>query len=145
MASLLAFNSSQNLKTLPEIRPGFTIRVHQKIKEGDKTRIQIFEGIVIARKHGSGVNSTITVRKIASGVGVERIFPLHSPSIDKFEVVKTSKVRRAKLYYIRRKATKEIRRKMKMTPVVIVKDTTAKTSSPVEEKSQPDSDKKLAE
>jgi len=145
MASLLAFNSSQNLKTLPEIRPGFTIRVHQKIKEGDKTRIQIFEGIVIARKHGSGVNSTITVRKIASGVGVERIFPLHSPSIDKFEVVKTSKVRRAKLYYIRRKATKEIRRKMKMTPVVIVKDTTAKISSPVEEKSQPDSDKKLAE
>src|SRR3989344_191230 len=87
------------------LRPGVTVRVHQKIsveggstssgKEGDKSRIQVFEGIIIARKHGSGPNATITVRKISNGIGVERIFPLHLPTIAQFEVVKNSKVRRA--------------------------------------------------
>lgn len=90
------------LKTdLPDIRPGDTVRVHQKIKEKDKERIQVFEGLIIARKHGKEAGATITVRKVVSGVGVERIIPLHSPAIDKIEVVKRGKPRRAKLYYLR--------------------------------------------
>ncbi len=75
------------LKTLPEFKPGYTVKVHQRIKEGGKERVQIFEGLVIARKGGTGVNGTFTVRKIASGVGVERIYPIHSPNIVKLEVV----------------------------------------------------------
>jgi len=94
-----------------DMRAGDTIKVHQKIKEGDKTRTQIFEGLVIARKHGREAGATFTVRKIAEGVGVERIFPLYSPMIEKIEVLKRSKVRRAKLYYVREKAVKEMRRK----------------------------------
>jgi len=90
------------LKTdLPEIRPGDTVRVYQKIKEGDKERIQVFEGLVIARKHGKGITSTITVRKVISEIGVERIFPLHSPTIEKIETLRRGRVRRAKLYYLR--------------------------------------------
>lgn len=89
-------------KDLPDIRPGDTVRVHQKVKEGDKERTQVFEGLVIARKHGREAGSTITVRKVISGVGVERIFPLYSPTIEKIELVKREKVRRAKLYYLRR-------------------------------------------
>src|SRR3989344_7995516 len=96
------------------LRPGVTVRVHQKIKEGDKTRIQVFEGIIIARKHGSGPSATITVRKIAHGIGVERIFPLHSPTVVKFEITKSSKVRRAKLYYLRTKTARETRKKTKL-------------------------------
>lgn len=99
---------------LPEIRPGMTVKVHQKIKEGAKTRTQIFEGIVIARKHGSGPGATIIVRKVIDGIGVEKIFPLHLPTIEKFEVVKTSKVRRAKLYYLRGKTARETRKKTKL-------------------------------
>jgi len=95
------------------IKPGVTLKVHQRIKEGNKTRIQVFEGLVIARKHGSGPNATITIRKISNGIGVERTFPLHMPGIEKFEVVKTSKVRRAKLYYLRTKTARETRRKVK--------------------------------
>src|SRR3989344_2307081 len=125
MDTIQLFASSQNISKLPEIRPGFTVRVHQKIREGEKNRIQIFEGIVIAHKHGKGLGGTITVRKIASGVGVERIFPLHSPNIAKFEIVKTSGVRRAKLYYLRDKAAKEIRKKMKS-----VQFTAKQTESP---------------
>lgn len=85
---------------VPEFRPGDTVRVHVRLKEGNKERIQVFEGLVIARKHG-GINETLTVRKISSGVGVERIFPLHSPNVAKIEVVRHGRVRRAKLYYIR--------------------------------------------
>ena len=96
-----------------DIRPGDTVRVWQKIQEKDKTRLQAFEGLVIARKHGREPGGTFTVRKIASGVGTERIFPLYSPVIDKIEIVRRAKVRRAKLYYIRDKSAKEIRRKMK--------------------------------
>ncbi|MBI2669853.1 MAG: 50S ribosomal protein L19 [Candidatus Yanofskybacteria bacterium] len=98
----------------PDIRPGQTIKVHQKIQEGAKTRTQIFEGIVIARKHGKGLGATITVRKISNGIGVERIFPLHTPSVGKFEIVRTSKVRRAKLYYLRDKTARETRKKTKL-------------------------------
>jgi len=114
MDKLDLFNKKQlnpSAGGLPEIRSGYTVRVHQKIKEGDKERIQIFEGLVIARKHGRGINSTITVRKISQGVGIERIFPIHSPTIEKIEVVKKYKVRRAKLYYIRQKSAKEARLK----------------------------------
>lgn len=97
-----------------DIRTGDVVRVHQKIKEGDKTRIQIFEGLVLARKHGTEAGATFTVRKVSGGVGVERIYPLHSPNIEKIEIVKRSaKIRRAKLYYIREKAAKEQRKKMK--------------------------------
>ena len=98
---------------LPEIKPGDTIRVHQKIKEGAKERIALFEGMVLARKHGKGITATFTVRKVVDGIGVERVFPLHSPTIAKIEVLRHSRVRRAKLYYIRDKAAREIRRKMK--------------------------------
>ena len=99
---------------IPEFKPGDTVRVHQKIKEGDKERMNIFEGIVIAKKHGGGISATFTVRKVVADVGVERVYPLHSPRIAKIEVVRRSRrVRRAKLYYIREKAAREIRSKMK--------------------------------
>lgn len=86
---------------MPDVRPGDTVRVHVRITEGVKERIQVFEGVVLAQKHGKGIEGTMTVRKISQGVGVERIFPLHSPLIEKIEVVKRTKVRRAKLYYLR--------------------------------------------
>ncbi len=94
---------------LPDIRPGQTIRVHQKVKEGDKERIQVFEGVVIARKGGRGVSATMTVRKISEGVGVERIFPMHSPKISKIDVVKSGQVRRSKLYYLRKPGAQPIK------------------------------------
>jgi large subunit ribosomal protein L19 len=93
--------SDTQLKTLPDFKPGYTVKVYQRIKEGGKERVQMFEGLVIARKGGTGVNATFMVRKISYGVGVERIFPLHSPNIVKLEVSKPENVRRAKLYYIR--------------------------------------------
>jgi len=95
------------------LQAGDTVRVHQKITEGDKSRIQIFEGLLISRKHGNEAGGTFTVRKVIDGVGVERIFPFYSPNVDKIEVVRKSKTRRAKLYNVREKAAKEIRRKMK--------------------------------
>ena len=107
------FNKIQLKKGLPDIRSGDTVRVHQKIKEKDKERIQAFEGIVIARKHGKGVSATITVRKVVSGIWVEKVFPIHSPTIDKIEVLKRGKVRRAKLYYLRKAKGKKARPKRK--------------------------------
>jgi large subunit ribosomal protein L19 len=97
-----------------DMRVGDTVKVYQKIQEKGKTRLQVFEGLVLARKHGSEAGGTFTVRKVSGGYGVERIFPLFSPNIDKIEVVKRAKVRRAKLYYIRDKAAKEISKRMKM-------------------------------
>ena len=96
-----------------DLRAGDTVRVQQKIQEKGKTRLQAFEGLVLARKHGAEAGATFTVRRVASGVGVEKTFPLYSPMIDKIEVTKRSKVRRAKLYHIRDKAAKEIRRQMR--------------------------------
>lgn len=93
--------SEQQLKSdLPELKIGDTVRVHAKIKEGARERIQVFEGIIIAMKH-SGINRTVTVRRISYGVGVEKTFPVHSPNVAKFEIVRRGKVRRAKLYYLR--------------------------------------------
>jgi large subunit ribosomal protein L19 len=85
---------------LPEFRPGDTVRVHVKVVEGNKERIQVFQGVVMGRK-GGGIRETFNVRKVSGGVGVERLFPLHSPSIDRIEVVRRGRVRRAKLYYLR--------------------------------------------
>ena len=94
----------------PEIRPGYTVRVHERIQEGNKERIQIFEGLVIAVHNGSmPTDATVTVRKIASGVGVEKIFLLHSPKIEKLEVKKVAKVRRAKLFFLRGRRGKAAR------------------------------------
>jgi large subunit ribosomal protein L19 len=99
------------LKTdIPSFKAGDTLNVHVRVVEGDKERIQQFQGVVLGR-HGSGMSATFTVRKVSDGVGVERIFPLHSPRVSKIEVVKEGKVRRAKLYYIRKLATKQIRQK----------------------------------
>lgn len=98
-----------------DIRSGDTVRVWQKIQEKGKTRLQAFEGLVIAVKHGKEAGSTFTVRKVSLGVGVEKIFPLYSPMIDSVETIKRAKVRRAKLYHIRDKAAKEIRRQMRNT------------------------------
>lgn len=104
-----------------DLRSGDTVRVWQKIIEKGKTRLQAFEGLVLARKHGKEAGATFTIRRVASGVGVEKIFPLYSPVIGKIEVVKRSKVRRAKLYHIREKAAKEVNRQMRN--IRIAKDT----------------------
>lgn len=96
-----------------DVRAGDTVRVYSKVVEKGKTRLQAFEGLVIGRNHGSEPGATFTVRKIASGVGVERTFPLYSPNIEKIELVRRAKTRRAKLYFIREKTSKEIRKKMK--------------------------------
>ena len=95
------------------LHSGDTVRVWQKVKEKDKTRLQAFEGLVLSRKHGSEAGATFTVRKVIDSVGVEKIFPLYSPMIDKIEVIRRSKVRRSKLYFVREKAAKEIRRSMR--------------------------------
>jgi large subunit ribosomal protein L19 len=93
---------------LPEMRAGDTVRAHVKVREGGKERIQVFEGTVIAVKHG-GIAKNVTIRKMSSGVGVERTFPLHSPNVAKFEVLRRGLVRRAKLYYLRDKVGKDAR------------------------------------
>jgi len=95
------------------VKSGDTVRVWQKIKEGDKTRLQAFEGMVLAVKHGTEAGGTFTVRKVVDQIGVERIFPLYSPNIDSVEILKRGQVRRAKLYYVREKATKELRKHLK--------------------------------
>lgn len=95
------------------IRAGDTVRVHQKVVEKGKTRLQVFEGLVIAVKHGTEPGATFTVRTTMSGIGVEKIFPLYSPVIDKIEITKRSKVRRAKLYFIREKVAREVRRQLR--------------------------------
>ncbi|EKD63910.1 MAG: 50S ribosomal protein L19 [uncultured bacterium] len=97
------------LKKVPEIKAGYTVKVYQKIKEGNKERLQGFEGLVIKTNSGEGPDKTFTVRRIASGVGVEKVFPLHSPFIAKIEIIKKAKVRRAKLYYMRNKTGKAAR------------------------------------
>jgi len=101
MDSTITHNHFQLKKNVPELRSGDRVKVHQKIQEGGKTRTQIFEGLVIKTQHGRGINGTFTVRRISLGVGVEKTFPLHMPAITKIEKLKSAKVRRAKLYYVR--------------------------------------------
>jgi large subunit ribosomal protein L19 len=96
-----------------DFKAGDTVRVWNKIQEKGKTRLQAFEGLVLSRKHGTESGATFTIRKVASGVGVERIFPLFSPNVDKIEVLRKSKTRRSKLYYIRTKAVKEVKKRLK--------------------------------
>ncbi|MFW5853555.1 MAG: 50S ribosomal protein L19 [Patescibacteria group bacterium] len=113
-----------------DIRPGRTVRVWSKIEEKGKTRLQAFEGMVIARKHGNEPGATFTVRRSTGGVGVERIFPLYSPNIDKIEIVKASKVRRSKLYYIRDKAARELRRRLKRLTGMVFDNTQTEAEKP---------------
>lgn len=110
MDKMKLIEATQLKSDIPAFNPGDTVNVHVRVVEGDKERIQQFQGVVIA-KRGSGVNSTFTVRKVSDGVGVERIFPLHSPRIAKIERVKEGKVRRAKLYYLRKLAAKQVTQK----------------------------------
>ena len=112
-----------------DFRAGDSTRVWQKIQEKGKTRLQAFEGLVLARKHGHDAGATFTVRRVASGVGVDKTFLLYSPMIDKIEVVKRSKVRRAKLYHIRDKAAKDIRRQMRNTRMAKEVETEATVTS----------------
>ena len=108
-----------------DLRSGDTVRVHQKIEEKGKTRIQTFEGLVLARKHGTEAGGTFTVRRVSSGVGVEKIFPLYSPMIDKIEIVKRATMRRAKLYFLRDKVAREARRMLRRTVLI------SKSAAPV--------------
>jgi large subunit ribosomal protein L19 len=117
-----------------EFASGDVVRVWNKIKEADgKTRLQAFEGMVLARKHGTEMGATFTVRRVASGVGVERVFPLYSVMIDKIEVVRHSKTRRSKLYYVRDKALRDVRRKLKKDVRVVKKSGVTTVESAVEE------------
>ncbi|WP_295210505.1 50S ribosomal protein L19 [Ruminococcus sp.] len=100
MDALKLISDSSLKSEAPVINIGDTVKVHVRITEGDKSRIQVFEGTVIAKKHG-GINETFTVRRVAHGCGIERVFPVHSPVVEKVEVVRSGKVRRAKLYYLR--------------------------------------------
>ena len=104
-----------------DIRAGDTVRVMQKIKEGGKFRLQAFEGLVLARKHGTEAGATFTVRKVTGGVGVERIFPLYSPMIERVELIKRARVRRAKLYFIREKVAREARRQLRRSRMMNVR------------------------
>ena len=109
MSAVEKVSSAQLRKSAPAFRPGDTVRVHVRITEGDKSRVQPFEGVVIGRR-GRSVQETFTVRKVSFGIGVERIFPLHSPSIENIELLRAGKVRRAKLYYLREKKGKKASR-----------------------------------
>ena len=108
MDLIKALNEKQLQNDVPQVEVGDTVRVHVKVKEGARERVQVFEGTVIAKKHG-GINETITVRRISYGVGCEKVFPVHSPTIVSVETVRRGKVRRAKLYYLRDKVGKAAR------------------------------------
>lgn len=113
---MVEFEAGQARKKVPEFRVGDTVKVQVKVKEGEKERLQAFQGVVIAR-HASGSRSTFTVRKVSAGVGVERVFPLHSPTVSQIDLVKRNKVKRAKLYYLRSLRGKAARLKEKREAV----------------------------
>lgn len=117
---------------IPELKVGNTVRVHQRIKEGNRERIQVFEGIII-KKQGGGVNATFTVRRVAYGVGVEKTFLVHSPMVEKVEVVRVGKARRAKLYYLRDRIGKAAKTKEDVTARIENKEIVIKEELPVEE------------
>lgn len=124
--SVILQNSTKLVKNRPELRPGFTVRVHEKIQEGGKERVQIFEGLIISMHKGATpMDSTITVRKVVSGIGTEKLFPVHSPSIDKIEVKKVAKVRRAKLFFLRGRTGKSARLSERFTTSDEFADATA--------------------
>ena len=142
-----------------DLRPGDTVRVFQKIEEKGKYRLQAFEGLVLARKHGREAGATFTVRRVASGVGVEKIFPLYSPMIDRIEIIKRAQVRRAKLYYIRDKVAREARRQLRRSrmmgtaadavegataPVAFANESEAEKELVVEEMTAPTNDAVVA-
>ncbi|NLY29735.1 MAG: 50S ribosomal protein L19 [Firmicutes bacterium] len=114
MDILQAIEREQIKTDIPDFRPGDTVRVHVKVVEGERERVQVFEGVVIARS-GGGIRETFTVRKVSQGIGVERIFPLHSPRVEKIEVIRRGRVRRAKLYYLRQRVGKAARIKERRT------------------------------
>lgn len=123
-------------QNLPDFRAGDIVRVREKVREGAKERVALFEGLVIARKHGAGLDGTFTVRRVISGMGVERIFPLHSPRLERIEIIKRTKVRRAKLYYVRRQMGKRVRRR---------KELAVPETRPVEVLASPDPQEVLSE
>ncbi|MBR3678712.1 MAG: 50S ribosomal protein L19 [Oscillospiraceae bacterium] len=108
MNALEKISNSSLKENVPELNIGDTVKVHVRIQEGDKSRIQVFEGTIIAKKHG-GISETFTVRRVAHGCGIERVFPVHSPAVDKVEIVRRGVVRRAKLYYLRDRVGKAAR------------------------------------
>lgn len=113
MDLMKTFNEKYLKPEPPQVSVGDTVRVHLKVKEGNRERIQVFEGTVIAKKHG-GIAETFTVRRVSYGVGVEKVFPVHSPIIEKIDVVRAGKVRRAKLYYLRDRVGKRAKIKEKL-------------------------------
>ncbi len=108
MNALEQISNASLKENVPELNVGDTVKVHVRIQEGDKSRIQVFEGTIIAKKHG-GISETFTVRRVAHGCGIERVFPVHSPAVDKVEIVRRGVVRRAKLYYLRDRVGKAAR------------------------------------
>lgn len=134
-------------KKIPKFEVGQTVRVHQKIKEGDKERVQVYEGLIIAINSGYGVNATITVRKVVQGIGVEKVFPVFSPLIEKFEVKKKSKIRRAKLYYMRDRSGKSARLKSKFIKEgdVVMEESEVATEEAIEEAVQAQVEKEQSE
>ncbi len=134
MDSALAAISQSSLKqNLPTFKVGQTVRIHQRIKEGEKERIQVFEGIIIQMRNGTGVSGTITVRKVVDGIGVERVFAIHSPLIAKVEVTKQAKVRRSKLYYLRTRTGKAARLRTTLLEGQVFEPTSAPEEEIVEE------------
>lgn len=133
MDTITKFQSTLETKNKFEgIKPGWTVRINQRIKEGEKTRVQAFEGMVISQKHGSEAGATITVRKVTDNIGVEKTFPIYLPSVESVKVVRKAKVRRAKLYYLRDKTTKEIRKKLRTEAPKMVTAASKKKKAVVE-------------
>ena len=133
MDKLKVFDKKGLKLDIPHIRSGMKVRVWQKIKEGDKERLQAFEGIVISVKHGFGKSGTFTVRKMSGSIGVERIFPFHVPTIDKIEILSQSKVRRAKLYYLRGLIGKKAKMKQIELAEIVAPETEKEKVMPVAE------------
>jgi len=138
---ILEFNKAQKTKAMPELQSGDVVKVFRKIKEGEKERIQIFEGIIIAIKGKQSSSPMITVRKVSGGVGVELILPILSPNIEKIEIVKRAKVRRGKLYYLRSLTTKRSRLKYKDLSEFIVKEEPAVAEESLVELAEPVAEK----
>lgn len=136
--TIQALVKNQTKKNVPDLRAGQIVRVHERIREGDKDRIQVFEGLIISVKHGKGLDGMFTVRKMAAGnIGVERIFPLHLPAIEKIEVLREEKVRRAKLYYVRAQVGKKTKRRKAQLKSVIY-DFAVQEEEPVSEEATPE-------